>query len=348
MKEVDYIVVGCGLAGILFCDLLVQNNRSFVAFDDGSQQSSRVAGGLYNPVVLKRFTPVWKSSEQLAMALPRYKRLEEQLKVKLDHKLPVYRLFASVEEQNNWFIASDKPGLSEFIRPEILQIENEAIISNHGFGEVLSTGRIDTGLLIDSFKEMLKTTGRLLEASFDYAKIVLNTDTISYKNIKAKHIIFADGFGLKQNPYFNHLPLKGTKGELLIISAPDLNIDFVLKSGAFLIPLGDHQYILGATYEWDDKSNMPTIKGKEELINKLGDFVSCNYEILDQVAGMRPTVADRRPLVGQHHDHKQMFVLNGLGTRVVMIAPYVSNELYEYIENNVPLDEEINISRFDN
>jgi hypothetical protein len=29
-----------------------------MVYDDTSQKSSTVAGGLYNPVVLKRFTPV--------------------------------------------------------------------------------------------------------------------------------------------------------------------------------------------------------------------------------------------------------------------------------------------------
>jgi len=48
--KVDYIVVGCGLAGIAFCEQLLANNKSFVVFDDDSQKSSTVAGGLYNPV----------------------------------------------------------------------------------------------------------------------------------------------------------------------------------------------------------------------------------------------------------------------------------------------------------
>ena len=51
--------------------------------------------------------------------------------------------------------------------------------------------------------------------------------SISYKGIDAKHIIFAEGFGLHANPYFNDLPLDGTKGELLIIKATDLELDVV-------------------------------------------------------------------------------------------------------------------------
>jgi hypothetical protein len=30
-----------------------------------SQNSSKIAGGLYNPVILKRFSEVWQAQEQL-------------------------------------------------------------------------------------------------------------------------------------------------------------------------------------------------------------------------------------------------------------------------------------------
>ena len=61
---------------------------------------------------------------------------------------------------------------------------------------------------------------------------------------------------------------------------------------------------------------------------------------------MRPTVIDRRPLIGEHAEHKNLYVLNGLGTRGVMIAPYVADQLFNYIENKQELAKEISIERF--
>jgi glycine/D-amino acid oxidase-like deaminating enzyme len=61
---------------------------------------------------------------------------------------------------------------------------------------------------------------------------------------------------------------------------------------------------------------------------------------------MRPTVIDRRPLVGRHMDFSNVYILNGLGTRGVMIAPYVADQLYNFIELGEELDPEINIYRF--
>ena len=345
--QVDYIVVGVGLAGISFCEQLRTNNKSFVVFDNSSQQSSTVAGGLYNPVVLKRFTSVWKSKEQLDLALPMYAVLEELLDVKLDYKMPVYRKFASTEEQNNWFAVSDKLLLSEFLSGTIIKNTNKNIAAPFGFGEVFKTGRIDVKTLIGTYKNYLKQDSRLFEEAFDYGILNVNSKSIQYKNIEAKHVVFAEGFGIKKNPFFRELPLVPAKGELLIIHAPELKIDFVLKSAAFLIPLGDDLYIVGATYEWKDLTNKVSLKAKEALLEKLKKLINCPFKIVDQVAGVRPTVKDRRPLVGQHKDYNKLFVLNGLGTRGVMIGPYVAKQLYKFIENNTPLEQEIDIKRFD-
>ena len=41
-----------------------------------------------------------------------------------------------------------------------------------------------------------------------------------------------------------------------------------------------------------------------------------------------------------------MYVLNGLGTRGVMIGPYVARQLFNFIENQEPLDKEIDFNRF--
>lgn len=344
--KLDYIVVGIGIAGISFCEQLRANNKSFAVFDDASQKSSTVAGGLYNPVVLKRFTSVWKSTEQLDIALPVYTNIEKRLDVKLDYKIPVYRKFASLEEQNDWFTASDKPLLSRYLSTQIIKNNNDFVNAPYGYGKVLETGRIDVKTMIEAYKRDLINNKLLFESPFDYNNLQIENAGISYKNINAKHIVFAEGFGVKENPYFKDLPLNPAKGELLTIYAPDLKIDFVLKAGVFLIPMGNDLYIVGATYEWKDLTNTPTNKAKDTLLSKLDKLISCSYKIVNQVAGVRPTVKDRRPLVGRHQDYNNIFVLNGLGTRGVMIGPYVAKALYNFIEQNKPLDLEIDINRF--
>lgn len=347
MKEVDYIIVGCGLAGVSFCEQLRAHDKSFVVFDDKSQHASIVAAGLYNPVILKRFTPVWNATEQLKMALPFYEHLENLLGVKLDYKLPVYRRFASVEEQNEWFNASDKPDLESFLFPEVIKNEITYINAPWGFGKVLETGRVDTSTLLHHYKLFLKTINSYVEETFDVSALSFEGDNILYDNLKVKYIVFAEGFGMVENPYFKNLPLNVAKGEVLIIKAPDLKMDFILKAAIFVVPLGEDCYAVGSTYNWEDISQSITKEAKDELLDKLNQLISCDYEVVQQLAGIRPTVRDRRPLVGIHPEHKNIAILNGLGTRGVMIGPYVAKQLFRHLEDGVALDNEIDIKRFD-
>jgi len=81
----DYIIVGSGLAGIAFAEKALQENKSVVLFDNQSQSSSRIAGGLYNPVILKRFSEVWQAQSQLVLLDEFYQALEFKLKIKVDY-----------------------------------------------------------------------------------------------------------------------------------------------------------------------------------------------------------------------------------------------------------------------
>ena len=342
----DYLVVGLGLAGLSYCEQLEKHGKSFRVISDTSQQASLVAGGLYNPVILKRFTMAWKARQQMDMAMPFYRGLEEKLGTHLDAKIPVYRRFTSIEEQNNWFTAMDKLGLDHFLSPKILQNTNPRIDAPYCYGEVRYTGKVDTKALITAYTAYLEKKGWLQKETFEYEALEIEPNSFHYKHQIAKKIVFAEGYGLKKSPFFNYLPLNGTKGELLTIHAPELKEERVIKSSVFIIPLGEDLYRIGATYKWKDKTNTPTLEAKEELLSKLNTFLKCPYEVVKHVAGIRPTVADRRPLVGVHPKNQRMLLLNGLGSRGVLIAPYASAQLYQAVENGKKLDPEMDIGRF--
>ena len=342
----DYIIVGSGLASIMFAEQLRTHQKSFVVISDRSQQASLVASGLYNPVVLKRFTAAWNAASHLETAIPKYISLEKLLGVKLDYVVPIHRVFNSVQEQNNWFLACDKPLLTPFLNPKLVDNKNNSVKAPFGFGEVNATGRIDTQKLIEAYRTFLSQMNQYISATFDYEALIETPEGLCYESIQAKHIVFTEGFGIHKNPYFKQLPLEGTKGELITIYAPQLQLTPILKSSIFVIPMeGDH-YLVGSTYEWTDKTNIPTSEAKSQLLEKLERLVTCDFEVVNQRAGIRPTVSDRRPLVGRHPNHQKMYVLNGLGTRGVLIAPAMAEALYAFIETDAPLPEEINISRF--
>lgn len=343
---IDYLIVGSGLAGISFAEHALKNNKTILVIDNKSQHSSRVAGGFYNPVILKRFSEVWNAQEQLVLMDKFYDEIETKLQRKFNFKLPILRKFFSIEEQNNWFAASDKKNLAPFLSTKLISKKYQGINSPFDYGEVLHTGYVDTNLLLDCYHEYLEENNLALESFFDSGYIEFFDYGIQYKNIQARHIIFAEGFGLYKNPFFNYLPLDGTKGEMLIIKATDLNLDVIINTSVFILPMGNDLFKVGATYNWQDKTDTPTEEGKQELLERIGEIIQCDFEIVDHYGGVRPTVRDRRPLIGTHPDYKSLHILNGLGTRGVMLGPAMAKALYDHIENNIPLDSEIDIKRY--
>jgi glycine/D-amino acid oxidase-like deaminating enzyme len=199
---------------------------------------------------------------------------------------------------------------------------------------------------LKNYRSYLQDKSLLKNESFKYEAVKISETSVSYNGILASKIVFCEGYGLHKNPFFNYLPMQEAKGELLIIRAPNLNIDFLLKAAVFVMPLGNNLYKIGATFNWNDKTAVPTEKGKQELISKLESFITVPYEIIEQRAGIRPTVKDRRPLVGKHPNYSNMAILNGLGTRGVMIAPEAAKALYNHLEHQTALDKEIAITRF--
>ena len=85
---------------------------------------------------------------------------------------------------------------------------------------------------------------------------------------------------------------------------------------------------------------------KEELVKKLEKIIDRKYKVIDQVAGVRPTVPDRKPLVGKHPAYSNLFVCNGFGSRGVLIGPAVVQELFAFMEEKKPLSKEIDVRRF--
>ena len=344
---IDYLIIGSGLAGISFSEIALENNKSIVVLDNNSQSSSKIAAGLYNPVILKRFSEVGQAQEHLVIMNDFLTKIEKKLNTQVDFKKPILRKFFSIEEQNNWFAASDKMNLAPYLSTNLISKKYQSIDSPFGYGEVLQTGYVDTSLLLERYKSYLIKNQLFQEETFDHSLLQEESNGIRYKNIQAKNIVFAEGFGMHANPYFQDLPLDGTKGELLIIRAPQLDLDVILNTSVFILPLGNDLFKIGATYNWVDKTEIPTQEGKNELIERIKEIISCDFEIVAHHAGVRPTVKDRKPIIGTYKQHHSIHILNGLGTRGVMLGPAMAKALFEHIEYQKPLDRSIDIKRFD-
>ena len=175
--------------------------------------------------------------------------------------------------------------------------------------------------------------------------------TVTYKGIQAEKIIFCEGFRSQENPYFKGIPFKLTKGEILTIRIPDLSEsdllyrEIVTKLG-FLLPLGNGLFRVGATYNWQDLTENTTAEGLAELKLKLERLLNRPYEIVEHKAGVRPTVSDRRPLLGFHPLYPNLGIFNGLGTKGILLAPYFAQLMAIHSITGLPIDSDVDVNRY--
>lgn len=345
MKKVDYIIVGLGIAGLAFCEQLWHHGKTFVVFDPGIAGATQVAGGVVNPVVLKRFTPVWNLNEFLPNAFPFYKGISDRLGVSFLQQVSIDRVFNNNQEQNDWLVASDSMKLRPFLSSEVQKNTNQYVKAPFGLGRVHQSFQIDTSLLLSEYRAWLESEALIHSEAFDYDSMNTEEDQIQYKNYMATNIVFSEGAAAISNPYFTIAQLIPKKGEYIIVKAPQLALKSILKGSCFVIPLGNDLYKVGATFAHGDFSPEITQKGREQLMNTLSKIIELPFEWQSQMVGMRPTVKDRRPLLGALHEKNVLF-FNGLGTRGLMMAPTLAQHLFAYSEKGVALPKEIDIARY--
>lgn len=343
----DYLVVGFGLAGLAFTSILERNSKSFFVIDNNIDASYRVIGGMYNPIILKRFTPAWRAHEMWLKSLETYQYFSKRYQTDFIQPFQINRILQSVEEQNNWTVASDKVIMKEYMQPEICHQTIEGIYAPFGFGVLEHVGRVEGERILQTYKSELIENGLLSNETFQYEDIIFHDEYVEYHGNTFSRIVFSEGYQIQNNPFFNYLPMKVSKGEMLVVHVPDLKMQQSIKSSCFMVPVGNQMYIVGATYNWDDKGFELTENGKEELEEKLQSFLKIPYTILDYKTGIRPTVSDRRPLVGRHPKHKKLCLLNGLGTRGIIYAPALAEILFNHLEKGEEVDKEMNINRFE-
>ena len=344
--KVDTLIVGFGIAGFNYAEQLRIQNKSFIVIASDEESASHLAAGIINPTVLKRLNPVWKAADFLEYALLFYSNLGKQIQTQLLYPLPIYRILNSIQEKNDWGVAASRTSLEKYLNKHLIsQDQFPEVRAPFAFGEVIQSARVDTKKLLSHYIKKI-IHNKFLSEKFDH-KIMTHGEWIGYKDIQARQIVFCEGYHGVENPYFNYLPLIGSKGQILIIKCDKLTEEVIFKGPIFLSPLGDKTFWVGATFEREDKTTRVSEEGKAWLLTKLRQFLKLPFELIEHKAQIRATVVDRRPLLGRHPIHQNIYLLNGVGTRGVLMSPLLSNWLFQFIENNINLPLEADIKRFE-
>lgn len=317
------LVVGQGLAGTLASHFALKRGWDVQVIDAGFPSASQVAAGMFNPMSFRRIVEVWDARIHLDHMLKTYGEMQSILGIQVLHTMPILKCLPNDQYAEDWKRkAQTLPWLDGDIAPESPQQ-----------GKVTGGGWVNLPHLISKWRQWLETNGR-----FGHRPLT-QEDRNHLKNGVWDAIIDCRGVHVQQDPATAPLDIRGNRGELLTISIPEGSkrppSRHILNFGKWTIPVANQQWRLGASYEWHQDHLNPTEQTAQVLIDKLKQTLPGlnTVAIVDHQVGIRPVSRDRRPAVGPLPGMKGWFVLNGLGTRGVLIGPRWADYLCNVIDN---------------
>lgn len=332
----DFLIIGQGIAGSLLSFEAFRRNLTFDLVDAGKPSASEVAAGLVNPVLIKRFKMVWQGDTALPLALDTYTQWEKVIKKPIIRPLDVLRKLSSVEEENQWFFHADKPHLSEYLGG-IYQGPVPDLLAGFRLALLKGCYQVDVPVLLRSWRDFLIGNGDFIASEINENDLRFKEGVAHFQNQKYKAVVWCIG------AYEKRLPgLVPNQGQYL-----SLNLEWprftAVHGKHFLVPQ-DQGLSVGATYSpgvnhWDEE---------EEKTEELKEYACAmglpldNYEVK---VGVRPTVKDRKPLVGKSPDGYS-WVLNGFGSRGMLMGPWLVKKLLDCILNDEELPASINSERY--
>lgn len=343
MRNVDYIIVGDGYAALFFAHQLLLNNKSFVIFSEGKKSASQISAGIINPVVLKKFTTFWLAQEQIDFLKKSLKEIESYTGHNYLVESPIHRIFHDENEQKLWRKKSDNDELRNFLDENFAHLSG--VKNDFQTGKVNQSARLNVKGFFNGLLSYLENKGNLIKEKFDYA--LIDTSNSTFKDFSFKNILFSEGMGVKENPYFSDIAVNPNKGHHIRVKLSEsIPKDITIKKKHFLFPLDDNLHFYGGTYDREQLHHEIDNSAVEQLQKGLSEFYTSDFEIKEVHFGFRPTVKDRRPILGKHSQHSNLYVFNGLGARGILNGCFFSKTLFDYIENDIPLPKEISIDRF--
>lgn len=321
-QHTQILIIGQGLSGSWLSYYLRQLNIDCIVLDENkSYTASKVASGIINPVTGMRYVKTWMVDEAMPTAIKAY---EEFDCIEQKNMLEVFENHSS-EQAFEKRMNEDY----DFVQ---MHTSNWANIFNYN----LSIGEINPCYLVDvhSFLQQQNKTNTIQE-KFEESFLQIENNKIIYKDIIADKIIFCDGISSKQSNYFKHLGFAPVKGEALLIQCNNLSSQYIFKNKHSIVPWRDGLFWVGASFDREYKDEHPSIEFKNDITQWLNRFLKLPYKLVDHFSSIRPANINRKPFVGLHPTQKNIGILNGMGSKGVLYAPYFANQFANNLSKEI-------------
>ena len=337
----NILIVGLGVAGgLLAWRLLSQGFHVRVCHHPLPGQASWVAPGLVNPLASRKLQMDDRFPEMLACVERYFGQIETDLGKRLFHRKPILRVLRN-EIQSKCVSEMLAAGTNDarhsycgtFHRPGSF----DYVTRDHwGILETIGGGWVDLPLFCETMENELREKGVLIPETFAEA---MASD--------ADWVIDCRGWQAIHDPCWSYLPHNPAKGELLLIKPKaHLPTDRILHAGTWLQPIGDGVWRAGSRYSWDDFNSQPSETGCQALARQLREWLACDWEEVDRQAGVRPIMDDYKPVIGCHPDNPRRVIINGLGSKGAIQAPWLIDNLVAHLLEGKPLPPIVDVARF--
>ncbi|MEY3853896.1 MAG: hypothetical protein RI910_2876 [Verrucomicrobiota bacterium] len=245
--QVDFLIVGQGLAGSLLAKALLRRGRTVHVVDDRwKSSSSQVAAGLMTPLTGRRFTLTKDYPELFASAQARLTELG------VFRPIQVYRMFVDDEQRAKGLKRTECASCQPFIaRVTVAQGELDNGLTDTFGGALMNGAWVDLPKLMADVRAELIASGSLTEATFEPADAVTSAEGVVWGQVRAGAIVYCDGYKSAERGPFKYLPWQPAKGEALTLKASLADKPFILNREGWALPQGQGVWRTGTNWQSD-------------------------------------------------------------------------------------------------
>ncbi|MEO6245622.1 MAG: FAD-dependent oxidoreductase [Opitutaceae bacterium] len=323
----DILIVGQGLAGTLLGWECERAGISFHIADCGhATAASRAAAGMINPVTGRRLVKGWRVETLLPNARAAYGAIEQALGVPLWREMRVRRSFANARERA---IFADK-----FSRGELAPYVTAG--DEHGCW-IEGAAHVDIGRLLVASRARWRAAGRLTEALVERDAALAAHDLV----------IDCTGRAAAQADEFDFASWEFSKGELLALAVEGLDPGVILNRRQWVLPKSAGVAWVGATHEPGITDPQPTPAARDSLAEAAAEILGPGrpFAITGQRSGIRVVLPDKCPVAGRHPNNPRLGLINALGAKGVLWAPWLARQWLNHLKEGVPFDPAIDVRR---
>lgn len=344
MTRKSTLIVGQGLAGTLLAWQLIRLGQEVMIIDrEDAVTSSKVAGGIVTPITGMRMVKTWRLDEFHPVALEFYRWIENITNSALYFEKPVQRLFKSAEEKELFARRMEEPGFAEYVL-EAGVPQKEGLLADKG-GFLMQGGYLDVARFLQVSRQHFTELQSYQRGEVNSDTLEIHPSSVRWNEIDFDQAAFCEGWIGRDNSFFDWVPFKPAKGEVLEIRCEGLGEERIINRGGFIAPLGDNHFRSGSTYEWDQLDYQPTAAGKEEISEKIRAMTDLPFVITDHKAAVRPIIQESKALLGRHPGKDRVAFFNGLGSKGVLNGPFLSAMLAKHLVTGSPIEECVDVRK---